>query len=108
MAISDSLENSNEKSDFTTVSATHQLPWVPNFIISNIQLLFFNYFKRITRFFLTPRIHEATTEHNQRFRIGTNAEATAAVQHSHYIVIIIIIIIYSLFKSLTLLISRPK
>ena len=36
----DSLENSNEKSDFAIAFRTRQLRWVPNFIISNIQLLF--------------------------------------------------------------------
>ena len=40
MAISDSLENSNENSDFITASGTHQLPLVPNLIISKIQLIF--------------------------------------------------------------------
>ena len=37
---SDSLENSNGKSDFGTASGTCQLPWAPNILISNIQLPF--------------------------------------------------------------------
>ena len=39
-AISDILENSNEKSDFAIAFKTRQLPCVPNFIVANIQLLF--------------------------------------------------------------------
>ena len=44
MANLDNLENSNGKSEFVTASGTHQIPWVPNFIISNIPVLFlFNF-----------------------------------------------------------------
>ena len=80
---SDSLVNSNKKSDFTAASGTHQLPWVPNFIISSIQLLFLIILSVLTSF-KTHRLNKTTTKHTQRSDRGATIEAAAAVQNSFY------------------------